>query len=242
MAIVFRPAQRAERPAIAGLMRRLNREDPGEYPHDGAHAEGFFRLYDGDPERAALYVAAADGECIGYALLIPYLSHEFGGRMMYLDEFYVLPAYRNKGTGGEFLAFLERECGNRGFVRMALEVMAGNEGAARFYGRHGYERQGRSVYGKAINLHRGAETMSEEKIRTEEFQVNGEALVAKIKELVHAGNIRRITIKDDGGRTLIEIPLTLGVIGAVLLPVWAAIGALAALAANYRIVVEKVEG
>ncbi len=80
-----------------------------------------------------------------------------------------------------------------------------------------------------------------ERIRTEEFQVNGEAVVAKIREILHAGNVRRITIKDEAGRSLIEIPLTLGVVGAVLLPVWAAIGAIAALAANLRIVVERVD-
>ena len=83
--------------------------------------------------------------------------------------------------------------------------------------------------------------MSEEKVRTEEFQVSGDVLLAKVKELVHEGNIRRIMIKNEEGKTLIEIPLTLGVIGAVLLPVWAAIGAIAALAVNYRIVVEKTE-
>jgi hypothetical protein len=83
--------------------------------------------------------------------------------------------------------------------------------------------------------------MTEEKIRTEEYQVTGELLVAKIKELVHAGNIRRIIIKNEEGKSLIEIPLTLGVVGAVLLPVWAAIGALAALVANLTIVIEKVE-
>lgn len=77
--------------------------------------------------------------------------------------------------------------------------------------------------------------------RTEEFQVNGEAVVAKVKEILHAGNVRRITIKNEQGQTLIEIPLTLGVVGAVLLPVWAAIGAIAALVANLTIVVEKVD-
>jgi hypothetical protein len=82
--------------------------------------------------------------------------------------------------------------------------------------------------------------MTEKEVRTEEYQVNGEALVAKVKELVHEGNIRRITIKDEEGKTLIEVPLTLGVVGAVLLPVWAAIGAIAALVTNCTIVVEKV--
>jgi len=83
--------------------------------------------------------------------------------------------------------------------------------------------------------------VSEEKIRTEHYSVSGDTLVAKIKELIREGNIRRVTIKNEEGKTLIEIPLTLGVIGAVLLPVWAAIGAIAALAANFTIVVEKVE-
>lgn len=83
--------------------------------------------------------------------------------------------------------------------------------------------------------------MSTERIRTEEFQVTGEAVIAKIKELLHAGNVRRIILKDEAGRVLIEVPLTLGVVGAVLLPVWAAIGALAARAANLRLVVERVD-
>jgi hypothetical protein len=84
------------------------------------------------------------------------------------------------------------------------------------------------------------EPMTEEEVRTEEYQVSGEILVAKVKELVHEGNIRRITIKNEEGETLIEVPLTLGVVGAVLLPVWAAIGSIAALVANCTIVVEKV--
>lgn len=75
----------------------------------------------------------------------------------------------------------------------------------------------------------------------EEFRVSGEAVVAKVKELVREGNVRRITIKNDEGRTLLEIPLTIGVIGTVLLPVWAALGAMAALVANLTIAVERIE-
>jgi len=81
--------------------------------------------------------------------------------------------------------------------------------------------------------------MNGQKVRTEEFRVEGEKVVAKIKELLHEGNIRRIILKDKDGRILIEIPLTIGVVGAILLPVWAAIGAIAALAAELTIVVEK---
>ena len=80
----------------------------------------------------------------------------------------------------------------------------------------------------------------EDEVQTEEHQVKGESLLSKIKELVHQGNIRRIIIKNDEGKTLIEIPLSLGVIGIALAPVWAAIGAIAALAVDLKVVVEKV--
>lgn len=83
--------------------------------------------------------------------------------------------------------------------------------------------------------------MGEEKVRKEEMEITGDDLVAKVKELVNEGNIRRIIIKNEEGKTLIEIPLTIGVIGAVLLPVFAAVGAIAALVAKFTIVVEKVD-
>lgn len=75
--------------------------------------------------------------------------------------------------------------------------------------------------------------------RTEEFRITGDELLARIKELVNEGNIRRIVIKNEAGDTFIEVPVTVGVIGALLLPVWAAIGALAAVATHCTIVVER---
>ena len=83
--------------------------------------------------------------------------------------------------------------------------------------------------------------MGEEQVRREEFKVSGEALVDTIKDLVHEGNIRRIIIKDKSDRSLIDIPLTFGVIGALLAPQLAAVGAIAALVTNATIVVEIVE-
>jgi hypothetical protein len=83
--------------------------------------------------------------------------------------------------------------------------------------------------------------MSEGEVRTEEYMVAGDDLVAKVKELVREGNIRRIIIKNEEGKELIEIPLTWGVVGALLLPVWAAVGAIAALVTDCTIVVEKAE-
>jgi DNA-binding Lrp family transcriptional regulator len=74
---------------------------------------------------------------------------------------------------------------------------------------------------------------------TEELHVSGEGLVARVKELVREGNVRRIKIKNEDGRTLLEIPLTLGVVGVALIPVWVALGAIAALAANYTLEIER---
>ncbi len=80
-----------------------------------------------------------------------------------------------------------------------------------------------------------------EKRHVEEFEVTGEKLIAKVKELVHAGNIRRITIKNIEGETLVEIPLTVGVVVGVVAPVLAAVGAIAALSTRCIIAIERVE-
>lgn len=83
--------------------------------------------------------------------------------------------------------------------------------------------------------------MSQERFRTEEFKVNGEELLARIKKLIHEGNIRRIIIKDKDGKTVMEIPMTLGVVGALIAPQLAAIGAIAALVTEATVIVEKSE-
>ena len=73
----------------------------------------------------------------------------------------------------------------------------------------------------------------------EEFRVNGEELLKKVKELIAAGNARRIIIKNESGEVLVEIPLTVGAIGALLVPTLAAIGTIAALVTKCSIVVER---
>lgn len=73
-----------------------------------------------------------------------------------------------------------------------------------------------------------------------EHRVSGEKLLAKVREIIHQGNVRRIIIQNHDGTTVMELPLTVGVAGAVLLPIWVAVGAVAALAADYRIAVERV--
>jgi len=68
-----------------------------------------------------------------------------------------------------------------------------------------------------------------------EFKVKGEDLMRKIRELINEGNVNRIIIKDETGKVYLEIPVTLGLIGALIAPVLAAVGALAALAVDFTI-------
>lgn len=75
--------------------------------------------------------------------------------------------------------------------------------------------------------------------RSEEFQFSGDTLLTKIKDIIRAGNVRRVIIKNEEGRVLIDIPLTLGVVGTLLAPQLAAIGAIAALVLKGSIVIEK---
>jgi len=75
----------------------------------------------------------------------------------------------------------------------------------------------------------------------EEFKLSGSEVIDKIKELIHEGNIRRLILKNDEGKTMIEIPLTIGLVGAALMPPLAAVGAIAALVAKLTLVVEKDE-
>ena len=89
------------------------------------------------------------------------------------------------------------------------------------------------------------ETDTKEKVTAEEFKISGDVLVAKIKELIAQGNVRRIIIKNEEGHTLIEIPMTVGVIGGVvsaaLFPVVAAIGVIGAMVAHLTVVIERIE-
>lgn len=75
--------------------------------------------------------------------------------------------------------------------------------------------------------------------KNESFQVSGENLLKKVKELIKEGNVRKITIKDKAGKELVSFPLTLGVVGTVFAPVLAAVGAIAALITECTISVER---
>lgn len=75
--------------------------------------------------------------------------------------------------------------------------------------------------------------------RTEEFKVSGEDLLKRVKNLINEGNVRKITVKSKEGKSIVELPLTVGVVGVALAPVLAAVGAIAALVTECTIVVER---
>jgi len=73
----------------------------------------------------------------------------------------------------------------------------------------------------------------------EEIKVTGEKLKAKLKELIHEGNVRRVIVRNGDGRTLLDFPLNAGLAGAVLLPFWMAVAGIVALAKEFTVVVER---
>lgn len=79
------------------------------------------------------------------------------------------------------------------------------------------------------------------KKKRESFHIHGDQLLAKIKELINEGNVRKITIKDKSGKTIVVLPLTIGVVGALLAPMLAAVGAIAALVTECTVSVERVK-
>jgi hypothetical protein len=83
--------------------------------------------------------------------------------------------------------------------------------------------------------------MSDDQARVEEFQVDGDQIVEKVKELVSEAHVRRLVIKNQEGETMIDIPLAVGVAGALLKPKLIALGAITAMLTHGTIVVEKVE-
>ena len=77
--------------------------------------------------------------------------------------------------------------------------------------------------------------------RFEEFKVTGDELLAQTRKLLHEGNVRRLIVKNEAGDTLVEVPLTVGLVGVALAPLLAALGAIAALVTHGTIVVERDE-
>lgn len=81
--------------------------------------------------------------------------------------------------------------------------------------------------------------MTDEKVWTERIKVQADALREKVEELIREGNVRRIIVKNSEGQTVMELPLTIGIVGAVAAPMLAAVGAVAGVAARWSLEIER---
>lgn len=86
-----------------------------------------------------------------------------------------------------------------------------------------------------------AEAPIAESTTTERYRMTGEEMIAKVKKIVYEGNVRRVLIKNPEGHIIVEFPLTVGVVGAALAPMWAAVGAVVAIVTECTIEVEKLD-
>lgn len=77
--------------------------------------------------------------------------------------------------------------------------------------------------------------------QTERYQLTGEDVISKIRQIVHEGNVRRVLIRNAEGHVIVEFPLTVGVVGAALVPMWAALGAIVALVTDCTIEIDKTD-
>ena len=80
-----------------------------------------------------------------------------------------------------------------------------------------------------------------DQVRTEEYTVSGSDMKAKLKELLRQGKVRRIVIRNPEGRTIVDLPIAVGLLGAAFAPLWAAIGGLLALSARYTVMVQRTD-
>ncbi len=136
--LTFRPHRPDERPAIARLMHGLYDEGDGIRGLDDDKIARTFAHLDADARNGAGLVALDGDAVVGYALLFPFWSSEYGGLLLLLDELYVAPARRSRGIGGQFLAYIEGYARERGYAAINFIAMQHNARAIEFYRRHGY--------------------------------------------------------------------------------------------------------
>jgi GNAT superfamily N-acetyltransferase len=104
-----------------------------------------------EPQRGACWVAEADGRLAGYLLAVFVFSLEHGGLMAEIDEVFVSDEFRSAGLGSLLVTRAERDLAERGMVRLQLQLGVRNEGARRFYQRHGFlRRAGYELFDKAL--------------------------------------------------------------------------------------------
>lgn len=139
------------RDELVGMMKHLYDEDTPAFPAKPSHFPTTVEYLLQNPSAGQIILFTGEGALLGYALLIPYWSNEFGGVLLYVDELYVSPESRRQGIGRSFFLHLER---TRPFdaVAIALEVSPTNNGARRLYEVLGFVQRRNALLVHAVGL------------------------------------------------------------------------------------------
>ncbi|MBU0731961.1 GNAT family N-acetyltransferase [Patescibacteria group bacterium] len=138
MEVIFRPIRRADFKRVEALIRAFYREDPEGKPTNKNKIKATFReLFSSDS--GGIMVMTVDKKIVGYAILVNYWSHEYGGNILHIDELFIAPAFRGHGIGSKLIQFLKREKFYDA-VAIMLEVTPINKAAERLYRRMGFRK------------------------------------------------------------------------------------------------------
>lgn len=146
-----RPLRPEDEPRVAELMFALDGEGAGIRPTNAENVARTFVYLRGGPERGACAVAELDDRIVGYALVFPFWSAEYGGLLSLLDELYVLSDCRGRGVGKALMEWVERHARERGHVAVSLVAMNHNVRAHRFYEALGYRAIAGTSFDKLLD-------------------------------------------------------------------------------------------
>lgn len=143
MNLSFRSFCNEDRSLLAQYILQLYEEDAAEEEMTLHKIEKTIEVLQTNPKAGNILIAVEGETVIGYAILIRYWSNEYGGWLIFIDEFYVAKAFRGRGVGSKFMNYITNDYFTD-VVGFALEVLPGNEGAMALYRRLGFEEDGRS--------------------------------------------------------------------------------------------------
>ncbi len=135
-------------PALLGMMQEFYAIDG--YPFHLGRTRANLQTFIKDAQLGRIWMLLLETEIVGYAVLTFVFSFEHGGKMAFLDEFYVKEPYRNLGIGNATITFLENKAIEMGINRIQLELEKHNIAAKALYLRHGFKDSGRYLFAKKI--------------------------------------------------------------------------------------------
>ena len=136
---------------ILAMMEALYAEDEAQAPVDQSRFAANIEFLVLNPSQGRFVLFTESGVPIGYALLVPYWSNEFGGTLLYVDELFVVPEARNRGVAHRFFAYVD-ERRPYGALALALEVSPGNRGARRLYESLGFRLRLNSTFTRRLEV------------------------------------------------------------------------------------------